>query len=94
MTGNRRCLPAQPLHLATVQPALPALPVGHAAAQQLIERRAVTVNLQMAKLVCEHVIDAVDRRLDQVQIQQDMARPGATSPAMLHTADRQLRFMH
>src|SRR5262245_14702888 len=49
------------------------------------------MHLQVAEFVDEDVIDTVNRHLHEVQVEQNVARLGATSPALDHFTDDQRR---
>lgn len=49
----------------------PHLPVRHASRKQPVERRRVVVVRQMAQLVHDHVLDAVDGCLHQLQVERE-----------------------
>ena len=56
-------------------------PVGHAAGEELVEGFGVVVVFEVAELVDDDVLDAVDGGLDEGQIEGDAALGGTASPA-------------
>jgi hypothetical protein len=56
----------------------------------MIKRRAVIVDVTVAKLVDDHVINTVDRRLHKVRIEKDISTLGAASPAVQHLSNGKL----
>ncbi len=57
-----------------VEDALAAFPAGHTSAQQAVEGLGVVVVLEVAKLVHDDVFDAMDRGLNEVDVEGDPAR--------------------
>lgn len=54
----------------------------------------MVVYLQMAKLMYNDVVNAVNRNLDEFQIQENAACLGTTSPSFWHLADGNTRLMN
>jgi hypothetical protein len=53
------------LNFKALKPLLPPLPVRHTPAQESIECRTVVMNLEMAKLVDNHVVNTVNGHFDK-----------------------------
>ena len=60
------------------------LPVGHAASEQAVEGRGVVVVLEVAELVHDDVVDAVDGHLDEVESEGYPTFAAATPPTGTH----------
>lgn len=50
------------------------------------------MRFQMAQFVRNDVVDAINRRLDQIEVQQDVARPAAATPPLGHVTNEQIRI--
>lgn len=63
------------------------LPIGHASTRQSVERRAVIVDLKVAQLVHDDILNAMRRCLDQIQIECHGPGASAAPPAGAHSPD-------
>ena len=71
------------------------LPIGHDAVHQLVKRRPMAVDQQMAQLVDDHVLQALGRIEREADVDADAARRWLTAaPAALHVAIRELSRTH
>ena len=46
------------------------------------------MDFQMAQLVCNNILNTMKRGLDEIEIEEDIARFGAASPAFCYASDR------
>ena len=72
------------LDLQSIENCLPDAPVGLAAGQEAVEVRAVVVVAEMTQFVHDDIFDAVNRHLDEADVEGYSAGRGATSPAPFH----------
>lgn len=69
-------------------------PIGHAASEESIESRRVVVVHEVAEFVHDDVFDAMDRSVDQLDIENDPTSGRAASPPSSHASDCDGRFLH
>lgn len=67
-----------------IQARLDTLPVRHGTGEKPVELRAVIVLPQVAKLMSEHVVDALAWSLYQERIDGNGSTSAATAPTRLH----------